>query len=635
MNLRSNSEDFPKSNFSEASSVERPVYRLGAVEIDLGQNCIRRDGIEQSVRPKTVQVLAKLLDQGGRIVTKRELIESIWKDTAVTEDTLVQCIVEIRKLLGDNSRAPRYLKTVPKVGYRLIGPVKEVRPREHGGNRTQDAMIEGAHWKWRWRFATLVALSLVASLLTLNYGFPRKTQARSGQTPAGSIAVLPFANLTGDPQYEYLGDGITGQVTSELVRMRRFHVVARTSVLRFKGKSQDVRDLGRQLNADTIVEGSIQKDGQQIRVIAAVIRASDGYQLWSGSYERGLKDLSAVVEGLSRNIAASLAIKAGPGAFRTLHVPADAYDLYIKGRYYWDLRTEGSLLQSLQCFEQAIAIKPDYALAYAGLADSYAVLVADRMGDGRQFAMKAKAAANTAIALDPELSDPHAALATVATYEWDWTGAEAEFARGIALDPDSATAHQWFGRHWMRLLRFDDSLREMKIAHSLDPVSLMIRTNLTSVYFGMKRDEEGFREARAILDLDPGFIAARLCLGDALTQRGRFDEALEEYMRANPRASRPQTFLRAAVLAREGRLREAKPLVRRLANATGKDKSSAYDLAALYALTGDADHAFELLNQAGEDRFALAELQFDYAFDNVRADPRYKTLIKKIGFPQN
>lgn len=461
-------------------------------------------------------------------------------------------------------------------------------------------------------------------------------EASAARTATVSIAVLPFANLTGSSEYDYLTDGLTDELTSALVGMRGLRVVARSSAYHFKGKAEDVRSVGRQLKADTIMEGSVRRSDHGVRIITQLSSVSDGYELWSKSYDSVSKDFSLIADELSREIASRLKLEMRAGAFRERHVDTEAHDLYLKGRYLWNQRGQDSLRKSVEYFERAIAREPEYALAYAGLADSYSVWVANAYPVAQDLVPKARAAAGKAIELDPTLADPHAALGLVlSTYGWDWKGAEMEFKRAITLNPNSSTAHQWFGNLLLRLLRFDEALQQLQMAQSLDPLSLMISTNLADVYTAMQKYDEASEQLRAILELDPNFGAARLTLGVALVGQGRYADALTEFRKAMAlTGDKDALYHTAFVRGLSGQKDEARQLLRQLEDRSKGKPELTYDLAGLHAVLGDKDRAFELLDSASADRSRLADLQLDTRFAKFHGDPRYAALLRKIGFPK-
>jgi TolB-like protein/DNA-binding winged helix-turn-helix (wHTH) protein len=609
------------------------VYRLGTVEIDLASKCIRRNGVDEYVRPKTLDVLAMLIEQRNRAVTKEELIGTVWKDTVVTDDVLVQSIGEIRKLLGDDARSPQFIKTLAKIGYRWVGPAEEFEPEPRLTQELPTRLTpRSRRSRWlRWKIAAVAGAMIVVSGSVIHYGF-----AVTPDRP--SIAVLPFANLTGNADYEYLSDGLTDEITNSLISTGRLRVMARSSAFHFKEAHQDARSIGRQLNVDTILEGSVRKSGDGFRIIAELSRTSDGYGLWSKSYDASSKGLPAVADDLFADAAEALNLKIPANAEREPQVSSEARNLYLIGRFLWNQRSHEALLKSVKTFEQAIAKEPGYALAYAGLADSYTVLL-DNYGypDPRDLAARAEAAARKAIDLDGRLSDPHAALASALTgSDWDWKGAEVEFKLAIALNPESSTAHHWYGHYLAQIRHFDEALREIRTAIRYDPLSMMIRTNLGGTYFAMREYDRALEQYRGILELDPSWKLAHWMIGVTLLYQGKYEEGLVELKRGRGLRDEDPPPLDALLLtyALSGRTSEAREIVRQLERTPDWKTTPPFELASTYALVGERDRAFELLDRALDDRWGIRGIQNDTRWDHLRGDPRYKAVILKVGFPK-
>jgi DNA-binding winged helix-turn-helix (wHTH) protein/Tfp pilus assembly protein PilF len=478
------------------------AYRFGDFEIDVVQECVLKDGVEQQLRAKTFRVLLTLVEHRGRIVTKQELNEKVWKDTAVADDGLVQCIVELRKLLRDDSRNPRFIKTAPKVGYRFIGPVEEAQEAQ---NPVTSSELKRPPQGWP-------QIPVVAVLL-------------------GSLLVL----------------------------------VLFCSFLVFHYRSAP------------------NSDGSKVR-----------------------------------------------------QTRSEANDLYLKGRYLWTRRTPQSLLKSVEYFEQVIGQEPGNALAYAGMADSYYILASNGYPGVREPASKARAAARKALELDPGLAEPHAVLASLMSkYEWNWSGAEAEYKRAIVLEPDSPTAHLWYGTHLLRVLRYEQALLELKTAHRLDPLSLISSTAIAVTYSKMREYQKSLAEFGAVRELDPDFLNARLGLGLAFAAKGRYGEATELLRKTFAQTGEQMALTHLAfAYAISGERNEARKVRKRLENQSTGKPLSAYDLAGLHAALGEKDRAFESLAKAFDDRIALAGLQIDDRFAELRTDNRYKAIVRKIGFPE-
>jgi TolB-like protein/DNA-binding winged helix-turn-helix (wHTH) protein/Tfp pilus assembly protein PilF len=576
-----------------------------------------------------------LIEHRDRPVTKQELIESVWKDTAVTDDVLVQSVGDVRRLLSDDARNPRFIKTLSKVGYRLVGPVEEVTP-EPAADHSPELELNGRSSSPVWKLASAGGLVIAAALAVIQWGPGAIAGASRAMSERPSIAVLPFANLTGNPEFEYLSDGVTDEVANLLMTTGRLRVVARSSSFQYKGTSHDVRSIGSQLNADLVLEGSLRKSGETWEIIGQLSRTSDGYGLWSRRYEQTSNDLPAAASDLAHDAAGSLKINL-PAGIKRRQISAQAHDLYLKGRFLWAQRRQELLLNSVTMFQQAISIQPDYALAYAGLADSYATLLAND-GDlgARDLAAKANDAAHRAIELDPTLSDPHAALASVhCDYDWDWKGAESEFRRAIALNPDSSTAHHWYGGYLAHIRHFDEALRELETAVRLDPLSRMDRVNLAGAYIQMKQYDLALAKLHEALDLDVNFQVAHVMIAIALARKGAYQESAVEFKLGRglkPDDPDPIDVL-VTLYGYAGRIREARDLVYKMEAMPEWAARTPFQNASLYATAGDADRAFRLLDVALDRRWEVRGIQTDDRWSRLRDDPRYKAALRRIGFP--
>jgi len=607
-------------------------YRLGPVEIDLVAKCIRREGVEEYTRPTTFEVLVMLIEQRHRPVGKQELIDTLWKGTTVSDDVLVQRIVEIRKLLEDDARNPRYIKTLSKVGYRFIGQVDEIGFEQPARDTptviATDSVLAVPKPRPAWRFAVLAVILLTAAALALLLG-ARLSPAPSAERP--SVAVLPFANLTGNPDYEYLSDGLTDEMASALMATGRVRVVARSSSFRFRD-TPDVRSVGHQLGADVIVEGSLRKSADRMRIIVQLSRSSDGFGLWSKTYDQSGQDFSSAAGRLATDIAAELKVKLPAGSPNRRVVSSEAHELYLLGRYRYKRSRQG-LHASVELFEKAIALEPGYALAYAGLADSYTVMLDNGEPGAREFAARAKSAAAKAIELDPSLADPHAALGLVlADWDWDWKGSEAEFRKAIALNPDLSAAHQWFGSCLRYQRRFSEAMQEVEAAKRCDPLSMAVRVNIGDVYFATGDYDAALSAFRNVLELEPEWRRAHTQVGLTLTQKGVYNEAVTELkLGRGLKNDEPAPIDALAYLyAVSGRISEARTLVQQIESDTATLGQRPFEFAGMHAMIGDRDRAFQLLDEGLEARSGVTGLQIDTRWFKLHDDPRYQKAVKRI-----
>jgi adenylate cyclase len=601
----------------------KTAFRLGEIEIDPAQACIRRNGSERYVRPRTFEVLIFLLQQRHRVVTKEELIEKIWDGTAISDDGLVQCVVEIRKALSDDPHEPRFVRTFPKQGYRFIGSVVEIKPSQTRAEKSRARAV----------LATGLLLILAAGLWL--GGSAVRIRRLHPIPPA--IAILPFLNLDPRPESQHLSDGLAEDLTTALAQLQGLRVVARTSASQFAGKAQDVQKIGERLNVSAVMEGSIRKSGNQFRVTAQLISTRDGYHLWSKAYEGSASDLFAIQDDIVRQAARSLNIPVPASAeqswARRRTESPEAHDLYLQGRYLWSQRDSASMQRSVQFFEDAIRKDPGYALAYVGAADAYGVMAANSQMAPAQAVPLAEAAVTRALELDPRLAEAHASLGLVKSRcEWDWRSGEQEFRRAIELNPSYATAHHWAGATLMVLGRFEEADAELRKAQLLDPLSLMITEGLAENFYYWRRYDEAIEQVKRIQQIEqrPGMGSSLLVA--AFAQKGMYREAIataQEYAANIPAAV---DLLLARVEAASGDRPKARHLVYEMERTARQGYFPPFHLALAYASLGDKEAAFKWLNEAYQHHdTSMAYIKVEPVFDNLRSDARFPELLKKVG----
>jgi TolB-like protein/Tfp pilus assembly protein PilF len=539
------------------------------------------------------QVLLYLIEQRDRVVSRRELLDRFWDGHDVYEVALSKCVGAIRKALDDQLENPRYIETRWAEGYRYIGSVEEQLLRR------EPSVIEIEN------------------------------------KPIRSLAVLPLKHLTDDPASDYFSDGITESLMASLSRIDGLKVISRSSAFRFKGQEIDPREVGKQLCVAAVLEGSVLRDENSVRVAVRLVSTGDGRVLWaSDSYERNLSDILDLQDEIARQVAAGMRFKLDgentQQLTRRYTEDVEAYQLYLRGRFFWNKRTPEGLRKGIEHFEQAIKLDPNYALAYAGLADSYALLGLYSGGlqpklQPKDYFPQAKAAAQKALELDDTLAEAHTSLAYARYYyDWDWAGAEAEFKRAIALNPNYATAHQWYGEYLFYMQRFDESLAQINRAHELDPFSLVINYELASPYFYMRRYDQAIKKYREAMEMDPHFPLASYYLAVCYEQKGMFDEAINTF--GNEKGSASTTL--GHIYAVSGRRREAQNILHVLMKAP----KSPYLIARVYAGLDDKDQAFAWLEKAYEDRDErLVMLKVDQLLDSLRPDPRFQDLLRRVG----
>ncbi len=647
------------------------IFRFADFTLEVSEHCLRRGDQEIYLRPKTFETLLYLIQRHGHLVGKDELLDQVWADTIVTETAMTHCIEEIRKALGDDAHNPRYLKTIPRVGYKFIAPVikinvteeeiveeevtavkvvvKEEEPESAGEIDAFDAAVipsaslfplarrwlthSRSYWSQKGQKIMLLAvmflLLIIAGLYLYNRGHPE----------IQSLAVLPLANLNADPAQDYFADGMTEALIAELAKISAVRVISRTSVMQYKGAQKSLSDIADELKVDAIVEGSLLYAGERVRISAQLIQAKPERHLWAESYERKISDILALQSEVTRAIAKEINARLTPQEevrlARVHQVDPEAYHAYLKGRYFWNKRTPDGFKRGIEHFTQAIASDPTYAPAHAGLADCYNLLNDYDVLAPREAVPKARAAANQALAIDSTLAEAHASLGfALARYDWDWIGAEREFQRAIELQPNYAIAHHWYALLLAMMGRFQEAAMEINKAQDLDPLSLIINANIGWLLFFERKYDQALEQLQRTIEMDPNFMSAHVKLGWVYEQQGKFGDAIVEFKNALTISGNDNNIL--ALLgnsyALSGKKTEALKMIAALIAQSQQNYISPYWIAIVYACLGENDHAFRWLSQAYSERSSgLVWLKLEPKLDRLRSDPRFSDLLQKIG----
>jgi serine/threonine protein kinase/Tfp pilus assembly protein PilF len=461
--------------------------------------------------------------------------------------------------------------------------------------------------------------------------------------PMPSIAVLPFVDMSSQKDQEYFCDGMAEDIINALTQLEGLRVVARTSAFAFKGKHEDIREIGRKLSVGTLLEGSVRKIGGRVRITAQLINVGDGYHLWSERFDRDLADVFAIQDEISLAIVDKLRVKLlgneKKKMLKRYTLDLEAYDLYLKGRYHWNRRTPDALKKAMSHFEQVIKRDPSYALAYAGLADCYSMLAQVRTLPPKEAFPKAKALASKALQLDEALAEAHTSLAFVLSFfDWDWPGAEREFRRATELNPNYATAHQWFAMVLVELSKISEAMQQIHKALELDPLSLIINTSAGFVYLHAGHEDKAVEQAEKILDMNPTFFGAYLILADVNERRRKYDEVVEEALKAYSFAgflSQHEVKSLRDTYASSGRIGYLRRWLEIMESKIEQGQILHYGIASLYARLDETEKALEYLEKAYEEHdYSLSELPVDHVFEKLRSNPRFIQLIKKMGFPE-
>jgi TolB-like protein/DNA-binding winged helix-turn-helix (wHTH) protein/cytochrome c-type biogenesis protein CcmH/NrfG len=608
------------------------VVRFGIFQLDLKGRELHKAGVKVKLQDQPFRVLAILVEHPGQVVTREELQQRVWpSDVYVTFDQgLNNAIKKVRDALGDSAENPRFVETVAKRGYRFVAPVSSAEDR-----------ASEAQPPPRFRNTVLTGLAAVCLLAGLGYRVWHGSRTGKKATPAKSVlAVLPFDNLSRDPDQEFFSDGLTEEMIAQLGKLnpRRLNVIARGSVARYKGSSLAAKQIGRELGADYLVQGSVRRASDRIRITVQLINVRDQTDLWTESYDRELKDILALQDSAARTIADQIRITLTSEQqmrfARPRTVDPEAYEAYLKGRYYWNKRTAEAMQKASVYFQEAIDRDPAYGPAHSGLADCNSGLTWHGFASPAQTLPRAEAAARKAIELDPQSAEAHASLALVLHHRWDWSGAEAEFKRALQLDPQYANAHHWYGDYLSVRGRHEEAVLEARQALKLDPVNLMISTWVALRYYLARHYDAAVEQGRSALELDPNFAAAHLVLGEAYVQSGRDDAALGELQIAARLSGGSPLYLTqvAVASAAAGRRAEALRIIAQLHRLSRERYVSPYGLAQVYAALNDKEQTFRWLQAAYDDHAVwMSYLAVDPAFDRFRPDQRFQDLLRHVG----
>ncbi len=655
------------------STLPASSVRFGVYEFDLRSGELHKHGIRIKLQEQPCQILAILLEHRGQMVTREELQRRLWpSDTFVDFDhSLNSAVMRLREVLNDSSENPRFIETLPRRGYRFVAPVEEksasvaeAAPAETGdvgasqGAPTKDTstaaplspVLSATTAKAIGRapqpvlvWGTLFLLGMVlASALAARY--LRKPSVVS--TPLNqmtSLVVLPFENLSADKDQAYFADGMTDELIAHLAKIRTLRIISRTSSMEYKGTRKTLSQIARDLNVDAVVEGTVLRSGDRVRITAELVQVATDRHLWAETYESQLGDILTLQSHVASAIVNEIRVKLTPEdqvrLTTTRPVSTQSYENYLKGRYYWNKRSQEGLTKAIDYFQLAIEKDPNYALAYAGLADCYSIIGSAIVGTvpASEVAPKARVAALKSLELDNTLAEAHTSLATVRfNYDWDWNAAASEFGHALELNPSYATAYQRNSLYLMSMGRTRESIAEMNRAHDLDPLSISMNFSLGWRLYMAREFDQAIEQLRNTIDMDPEFVLPHLVLGQAYEQKKAYGPAIAELRRAaeisqnNP----PVLAALARTYAVSGRTTEARALLDRLMQPSKKQYVSPFYVAIVYAGLGENDHALDWLEKAFADRSnAIVFLKVDPQLDSLRSHPRFHELQRKLRLP--
>ncbi len=635
------------------SSIINDLYEFGEFRMDVQKRSLWRGEHLVPLTPRAFDLLLALVrsevrsevPNGGQIkgsgLTKDELLQTVWSGSIVEESNLTQTIFVLRKALGDTPEQ-RYILTIPGVGYRFAADVTRVGQKEAAAANIDDSSrnpLKNSSPR-RWLFS---GTAIVLLLVTLGAYFYWLRSQNAKHAPMGRrmLAVLPFENLTGDASQEYFSDGLTEEMISQLGRInpQNLGLIARTSVMHYKGSHAPLDQIGSELGVQYVLEGSVRRDSGKVRISAQLIQVKDQTHLWARQYDRDLSNLLVLQSEIAREIADEIETSLGddPKPIRTASPPPlspetyEAYDLYLKGQYFFNKRTPEGFQRAIVFYQQAIAKDPNSALSYAGLADSYALQGPYSALPPDEFMPKARAAVMRALTIDDNLPEAHTALALIVqNYDWDWQTSEKEFRRAIELNPNYATAHHWYAEHLAWRGRFEEALLESERARQLDPLSLIIAADNGAILYYSRQFDAAITRFRAVSEMDPQFGQGILAV-PSYTQKGMFPEALQALEASNSKG--PYEFAsKAYVYGLSGRMAEARLSLKKLEQLNQQQKLDSALFIRAYIGLGDKDRAFFWLEKAyAQHSNTLITLKVDPLYDPLRGDPRFPALLDRVG----
>lgn len=639
-------------------------YEFSGFRIDVTDRLLLRGGEVVPLTPKAFDLLLYLVENAGHVLNKEGLMKQIWPDSFVEEANLSHHVFTLRKALGEDKNGDKFIETIPRRGYRFVASVTQVQDEadelvvaEHTRSRIiieQDEVAEltpddsesgqapraallpperkrSTILPWMAGLAVVVTLAVAGSL------WKAGNQHQPTATGLKSIAVLPFKPLVADSRNEALELGMADTLIAKLSGIRQLIVRPVSAVRNYTALDQDPIAAGRALEVDYVVEGNLQMEGEKVRATVRLLRVQDGSAIWTDKCDQACSSLFALQDGVAQQVAVKLGNELSGGERQQLakHYTenAEAYRLYVQGRYFWNKRSEEGFKKGIEYFTQALQIDPSYALAYSGLADCYALLAnSSRLAPLDGFP-KAKAAATQALQIDDSLAEAHTSLAFVHyQFDYDFERAEREFKRALELNPYYATAHQWYADYLVWLGRTDEALGEAQLAQQNDPLSLVINAELADYYRQVGQIDTALAQLQKTLEMDPNFIRTHQTLGRVYLQMGAYEQAIAEFQRARQLDENPRTI---AVLgnayAVAGKEAEARKIIAELESLSRLHYVSSRSIASVYAALGENDRAYYWVDKAYEQGEDISFLTRDEDFKRLRDDPRFAERLHRYG----
>lgn len=632
-------------------SPSRRVVSFGAYKCDLSAGELHKSGRKVKISDQPFRLLALLLERPGEMVTRQELGERLWPEGTFVgfEDSLNTAVNKLRKALDDESENPRFIETIPRRGYRFIAPIEipstSKPPAVASATRGPEAVDDGLRGlrpnppmksasALQTRWPLYAALIFAVAVITGYAWWHKYEQSRTPEKPIRSIAVLPFDNFSGDPSQDYFADGMTDELITDLAQLSSLRVTSRSSVMRYKATRKSIEEIGHELHVDAVIEGSVVRSKENVRVDAQLIETSDDRHLWAQSFTQDERDIIALQDDVAESIAERVEMALRPSvrarSANVQPVNAEAYEAYLHGMFYLAHHSNADLLKSLDYFKQATAIDPTLAVAYAGTAEAYCYLGDYSVQPDRVVWPQAEAAAQRAIDLNDSISKAHAALAfALWRYEWNWPAADVQFQRALTLNPSDADTHHLYGVFLAAKGDFPPAAEQLKIAADLDPLSLIIRANLGLLRYYQRDFDGAIATYEGVLRTDPNFYPAHVKLWAAYALQGKQEQAtgeLEEMFRLDQHEDVVDRISKQAQSA-SGAERFH---VKLLGYASSGDLTK-YEKATCLALAGEKQAALESLKEAESERNSwLVYVGVDPAFDSLRTSPQFRALLSDV-----